>query len=81
MSGLIWILTVCHSDGIPERVFPNSEFLKKSAGKKTHENIPSVQRVNIGFSAAKLFSLFFFSSFFLPFFLTNENVKKTAYFN
>ena len=77
MSGVIWIRTVCHSDGIPERIFPKSEFLKKLQTTKKSRKNSQRARVNIGFSAAKLFSTFFFSSFYL----TNENVKKTAYFN
>ena len=35
MSGLIWIQTGWHSDGIPERLFQKKMILKKSAdGKK-----------------------------------------------
>ena len=36
MSGLIWIQTVWHSDGIPERIFQKREFLKNSANDKKH---------------------------------------------
>ena len=31
MSGLIWIKTVWHSDGMPERIFLKNDFEKKSA--------------------------------------------------
>ena len=34
MSGLIWIHTVWHSDGISERNFGKDSFLKKSADDK-----------------------------------------------
>ena len=36
MSGLIWILTVWHSDGIPKNFFPKRWFWKKSADNKKH---------------------------------------------
>ena len=34
MSGLIWIQTVWHSDGIPEQIFQKVDFEKKSADEK-----------------------------------------------
>ena len=45
MSGLIWIQTVWHSDGIPERIFRKSWFWKKSADDKKHKQFPRRQRV------------------------------------
>ena len=47
MSGLIWIQSVCHSDGIPERVFQKSWFWKKSADeKKKRKNSPGGNELN-----------------------------------
>ena len=34
MSGLIWIQTIWHCDGIPERIFEKDNFEKKSADNK-----------------------------------------------
>ena len=34
MSGLIWIQTVLHFDGIPERIFRKGSIRKKSADDK-----------------------------------------------
>ena len=49
MLGLIWIQTVWHSDGIPERFFFffwKKFILKKSTDdKKKHAELPSMQRV------------------------------------
>ena len=44
MSGLIWIQTVWHPDGIPERVFQKNDFENKSADDKIHEKLHSMQR-------------------------------------
>ena len=42
--GLIWIQTVWHSDGIPEKVFLKVDFeKKKSANDKKHEKLPHMQ--------------------------------------
>ena len=47
LSGLIWIQTIWHSDGIPE-ILKNKWFIKKRSAddKKKHAKIPSMQRVN-----------------------------------
>ena len=37
MSGLIWIQTVWHADGIPARIFEKVNSEKKLADDKTHE--------------------------------------------
>ena len=34
MSGLIWIKTVWHSDGIPERILRKDRFWKKNSKQK-----------------------------------------------
>ena len=39
MSGLIWIQTVWHSDGIPEIIYWKSEFQKVSVDDKKHAKI------------------------------------------
>ena len=45
MSGLIWIQTVWHGDGIPEIIFLNSLFLKKSADdKRKHAKFDRVNK-------------------------------------
>ena len=36
MLGLIWIQTVCNSDGIPERIVPKVDFEKKQKKTKKH---------------------------------------------
>ena len=46
MWGLIWIQTVWHSDGIPERIFPNCWFWKKSRQQKTCKFICRVHIVS-----------------------------------
>ena len=48
MLGLIWTQTVWHSDGISERIFRKSGIRKKSAEGKSHEKLPSMQRVKNG---------------------------------
>ena len=41
MSSLIWIQTVCHSDGIPERILGKDVILKKiSRRQKSMQNYP-----------------------------------------
>ena len=45
MSGLIWIQTVCHSDGIPERNFRKKSILKIISRGQTLGQLPSMQRV------------------------------------
>ena len=53
MSGLIWIQTVWHSDGTPERIFKNVNFEKKSADiTKNHAKFPSMLRVNVSWLAS-----------------------------
>ena len=44
MSDLIWIETVCHSDGIPENFSKDVNF-EKSSRCKQHANLPSMQSV------------------------------------
>ena len=45
-SGLIWIQTVWHSGGIPERSFRKKWFWKKAADGKQQAKLPSMLRVN-----------------------------------
>ena len=45
MSGLIWIQTVWHSYGIPERFFLKKLMFKKIQMTKKHAKVPSTQRV------------------------------------
>ena len=40
MSGLIWIQTISHSDGIPERIFEKVDFEKNQQTTKKLENYP-----------------------------------------
>ena len=40
MLGLIWIQSVWHSDGIPERSLEIVEFEKNQQTTKKHENFP-----------------------------------------
>ena len=50
MSGLIWIQTVLHSDGISERIFEKVDFEKyqqTDRQQKKHEKLPSRLRVNM----------------------------------
>ena len=43
---LVWIQTVWHSDGIPERIFRKNRFWKKiSRRQQKHEKLPSMQTV------------------------------------
>ena len=47
--GLIWIQTIGHSDGIPERFFEKKLiffFLKNLQTTKKHVKLPSMQKVN-----------------------------------
>ena len=46
MSGLIWIQTVLHSDGIPERFFLKKLIKKYPQTTKKRAKTPSMQRVN-----------------------------------
>ena len=46
MSGLIWIQSVWHSDGIPERIFRKVYFENNRQRTKKHEKFPRGQRVN-----------------------------------
>ena len=44
MSGLSWIQTVLHSDGISEFLLKKGDFEKRSADKKkNHKNLPNMQ--------------------------------------
>ena len=46
MSGLIWIQTVWHSDGIPERFFVKVNFLKKiHRQQKSMQNYPACKEL------------------------------------
>ena len=45
MSDLIWIHTVCNSDGIPEIVTLKIDYERNSANNKKHAKFPSIQRV------------------------------------
>ena len=47
MSGLIWIQTVWHFDGIPERIFQKVDFEKNQQTTKKHAKLPSRQRVGL----------------------------------
>ena len=40
MSGLIWIQSVCYSDGIPERIFFKKNDLKKISRRQYYYGIP-----------------------------------------
>ena len=46
MSGLIWVQTLRHFDGIPERIFRKVDFGKNQQTAKKHEKLPRMQRVN-----------------------------------
>ena len=46
MSGLIWIQSVWHTDGIPVRIFQKSWFRKKTADDKKAGNISQDAKVN-----------------------------------
>ena len=45
MLVLIWIQTVWHSDGVPERFFWKSSFWKVSRQQQMHEKLQSMQKV------------------------------------
>ena len=75
MSGLIWIQTVWHSNDIPERIFGKVDFEINQQMKKTHEKLPSRQRVKkkIGNSFASMYELCWnFSERMKHFFLKNK---------
>ena len=63
MSGLIWVQTVCHSDGIPETILRKSSFLKKNhKTTKKHVKLPSIHECIFSF---KLHPLLFLTYSFL----------------
>ena len=44
MTGLIWIQTVGHFDGIPDRIFENNDSEEKNQQMiKKHAKLPSIQ--------------------------------------
>ena len=48
LSGLIWIQTACHSDGIPERIFRKKDFENISRRQKCMQNYPvGIELTNI----------------------------------
>ena len=48
MLGLIWIQSIWHSDGIPERIFRKSWFWKQSADdKKSMKNFPGGKELKL----------------------------------
>ena len=69
MSGLIWVQTVWHSNGIPEIIFQKVDFEKNQQMTKKYTNLPIMPRVstsdkprlvsqtNITFYAIKIDSL------------------------
>ena len=58
MSALIWIQSVLHSDGIPERIFRKSWFWKKSVGDKKARKILQGADLMNNLLSHQLFCLF-----------------------
>ena len=50
LSGLIWVQTIWHFDGISERIFLKSYFLLKKNAKK-HAKFRIMRRINTFFNA------------------------------
>ena len=48
MSGLIWVQTICHSDGILARIFENVSFEEKKEKKHTSRYKKYVQNYLVG---------------------------------
>ena len=46
-SGLIWIKTVWHADGIPEQIFEEVDFDKNQQAPKKHAKLPSGQKLTL----------------------------------
>ena len=47
MSDLIWIQTVCHSDGIAERIFRKNLIMKKISRQKSMQNYPVGKEITL----------------------------------
>ena len=67
MSGLIWIQTVWHIDGIAERNFRKVDIEKIFRRQKKHEKLPISYRVNVQIATNRVL-------------LATKNLQGTSFF-
>ena len=81
MSVLIWIQTVLHPDGVPERIFRKKLILKKvSRRQQKHEKLPSMQKLDDAYIQATEWKMVPPNEEFYFAFFRRENIRHIVQF-